>query len=385
LDQAAEPVTIPPTAGVTVSKETATERTFGRGATGSALTIDYTRRTIEDPTISPFVTHGRVFTTMPGGLLGSCSGTLVNSANKSVVMTAAHCILNPKVSGFVTSLTFVPGYNGGKAPFGKWAARYVAVTPQWANSLSSGGDSRYDVGAAVLATDSEGRAAADVFGARGVLFNADPLQSFTSFGYPAVAPFDGRHLISCESEPGDFLAFWGAPYPAAMGCDMTPGSSGGGWVVRDAYLNSVVSFSLLNRPEVQYGPYFGDAALKVYETAESQPVPGVTPEPSATEGPAPAEHPIMLGLRLRRHLVARGRMGAPDGYLPCTRNAPVSVYRMAAGEWKLLGITRTNEYGVYRLRLPDRQGRYRADSPSGRVNENNLCSSSASIVRRHRH
>jgi hypothetical protein len=53
------------------------------------------------------------------------------------------------------------------------------------------------------------------------------------------------------------------PKPMAMGCDMGPGASGGGWFV-DGGLASVTSFGYVNHPDVSYGPYFGAKAARVY-------------------------------------------------------------------------------------------------------------------------
>jgi hypothetical protein len=378
---------IPPTAPQKSSPLHLTDPGEGGVLPARATThIPYVSSQVDDPTTPPYVTHGRVFLTLPGGLRGSCSGTLVTSDNKSVVMTAAHCLLNPDVGRFATSLTFAPGYQDGVAPFGLWSANSLLVTPRWASSILAGvGDPRFDVGAAVLTPDAEGRLATDVFGARGVLFNADPSQSFTSFGYPAAPPFNGQRLISCESEPGPSLHLLGQPSPIGMGCDMTPGSSGGGWVVQGQSVNSVVSFSMIGHPEVQYGPYFGQAALDLYEDAASQPVPGNTPDPSITEPPVVRKHPTTIVLRLSRHLVARGQVGVSDGYLPCARNATVKIFRRVAGARRLVTTTTTRLDGVFRVRIRDRRGRYRAALPGRGVDDLNLCSFSRSTVKRHAH
>lgn len=74
-------------------------------------------------------TTGRVFFTTQAGRNSSCSGTAVTSANKSVVLTAGHCV---KMNGaFHTNWVFVPGYDRGSRPFGTWAATRLLTTPQW--------------------------------------------------------------------------------------------------------------------------------------------------------------------------------------------------------------------------------------------------------------
>src|SRR5919204_1033968 len=84
-------------------------------------------------------TVGRVFFTYQGRT-ASCSGDAVTSANRSVVITAGHCV---KLQGaWHTNWVFVPGYANGNAPYGTWTAKRTMATPQWAASENI----TYDVG-----------------------------------------------------------------------------------------------------------------------------------------------------------------------------------------------------------------------------------------------
>ena len=51
-----------------------------------------------------------------------------------------------------------------------------------------------------------------------------------------------------------------------IGCDMTGGSSGGGWVVGNTVL-SVNSYGYTTEPNVMYGPYQDSVAQNLYTTA----------------------------------------------------------------------------------------------------------------------
>ena len=51
-----------------------------------------------------------------------------------------------------------------------------------------------------------------------------------------------------------------------IGCDMTGGSSGGGWIV-GANLYSVNSYGYSNQPDVMFGPYLDGVAQSVYNAA----------------------------------------------------------------------------------------------------------------------
>ncbi|MEU4746652.1 hypothetical protein AB0G02_40200 [Actinosynnema sp. NPDC023658] len=101
-------------------------------------------------------TAGRVFFTYQGRN-ASCSGNAVTSANKSLVITAGHCV---KLDGaFHTNVAFVPAYNNGNAPYGTWNARATLTTPQW----NASEDINYDVGAIVVG-QLNGQSLTDVVG-----------------------------------------------------------------------------------------------------------------------------------------------------------------------------------------------------------------------------
>jgi V8-like Glu-specific endopeptidase len=187
----------------------------------------------------------------------------VTSANKSVVITAGHCV---KYQGsWHTNWAFVPGYDNGNAPYGKWVAAKTLSTPQWVASE----DINYDVGAAVV-SPLDGKLLTDVVGAQGIAFNQARRQPMYSFGYPAAAPYDGTKLIYCSGTViDDFLL----SKDLGMNCNMTGGSSGGPWFLKfdestgTGLQNSVNSFKYNFFPYM-FGPYFGAEALNLYTTAQ---------------------------------------------------------------------------------------------------------------------
>jgi hypothetical protein len=192
-----------------------------------------------------------------------CSGTALNSSNssnRSVVWTAGHCV-NEGPGAYATNWAFVPAYRDGSPPFGTWTARTLVTSSAWANQ----GDFSYDVAGAVMNTG--GGALTDVVGGRGIAFNYDRNQFFTSFGYPAAPPFSGGRLWVCESQlqRSDPTT---SPQTMGIGCDMTGGSSGGGWVVGGS-VYSVNSYGYSNQRNVMDGPYQGSVAQSVYNTAST--------------------------------------------------------------------------------------------------------------------
>jgi V8-like Glu-specific endopeptidase len=224
---------------------------------------------VRHPRRYPNRTHGKVFFTS-GAVDYVCSGTVVRAPSRSLVWTAGHCVYEPGIlgGGFVRNFEFVPGYRKGHRPFGEWPARKLQSTSQWKNSggLFSDDGTPFDEGAATVAA-RHGKHIQNVVGARGIAFNTKRNHTYRAYGYPAEAPpaeFDGRHLFSCTSPYGGADNAYGNPPPMRITCDMTGGSSGGGWVVKDRYIASVVSYGYEGDSTHLYGPYFGNAAEGLY-------------------------------------------------------------------------------------------------------------------------
>jgi V8-like Glu-specific endopeptidase len=208
-------------------------------------------------------TAGRVFFTY-AGRRASCSGNAVTSGNKSVVMTAGHCV---KLAGaWHTNWVFVPAYNNGNAPYGTWTAKATFSTPQWVASE----DINYDVGAAVV-SPLNGRSLTDVVGGQGIAFNQARVQSMYAFGWPAASPYDGTKMIYCSGPTFNALISDGI----GLTCDMTGGASGGPWFLGfnegtgTGIQNSVNSYKINLVSIWMFGPYFGADAQGVYNTARA--------------------------------------------------------------------------------------------------------------------
>ena len=226
------------------------------GAKQKRLDIPFTR--YEPSTYN--TAHGKVFFS-DGSANYVCSGTALTSGNESVVWTAGHCV-NEGPGAFYTNWAFVPGYKDGAAPYGTWTARQLLTTAAWGQA----GDFSYDLGAAVVNANG-GATLTDTVGSRGAGFNQAAEQHYLSHGYPAAPPFSGGRMFICESDLGirDTSA---DPATMGIGCDMTGGSSGGGWVVGNSVL-SVNSYGYSNQPNVMYGPYQGTVAQQLYTSAGS--------------------------------------------------------------------------------------------------------------------
>jgi hypothetical protein len=226
-------------------------------------------------TAFPQRVHGKVFFTISGGSDPGnflCSGTAVRSPSHTLVWTAGHCVNDAELNGgFATRFEFVPGYRNGQTPYGEWVARELFTTSGWQNNDNI----RLDVGAAVVARDGEGRGIQDVVGARGIAFNQSRNQTFVAFGYPAVSTifrtFNGQLLYSCTSSRiGEDSPPGNGPNPMEIDCDMTGGSSGGGWVVNGKFVNSVTSYGYEFDFDSLFGPYLGTTAKNLYQEARGK-------------------------------------------------------------------------------------------------------------------
>jgi V8-like Glu-specific endopeptidase len=210
-------------------------------------------------------TTGKVFFTEKG-FNYVCSGSSVAAGNKSLVLTAGHCV-NEGPGAFVTNFMFVPAYHNGVAPYGVWTSSRLTTTSQWATA----GDLNHDIGLAVVNLVG-GKPLADVVGAQGIAFNQPRGRVMASFGYPQAAPYDGTTLDWC----------WGTavkdPYGAldqGLKCNLTGGASGGPWYLGFATAtglgttNSVNSYKYTGGPYKGYmfGPYFGSVEQAAYAAA----------------------------------------------------------------------------------------------------------------------
>ena len=234
---------------------------------------------IGDAQAAPFRAHGKVYFTLDDGNPATgddyvCSGTVVRARSKRLVTTAGHCVFG--FDHFATNWEFVPAFRDGDKPFGEWTAQRLATTGRW----SALEDISYDVGMATMRRNGNGKRIQEVVGARGIAFNQPRDQRYHAYGYPAEDPFSGNRLFMCDSAYEGADSGQGTPAPMRITCDMTGGSSGGGWIVGERFLNSVVSYGyecavddllceiLGGNPEEGklFGPYFGATIRKLYRT-----------------------------------------------------------------------------------------------------------------------
>jgi V8-like Glu-specific endopeptidase len=224
---------------------------------------------VPDPTAPGFRQNGVIFFVVPDIGLGRCSGTAVDSRNRSVVITAGHCV-HDYDRWFDRDWVFVPGYHDGVRPFGTFVARWVGSTAPWVKGESENGD----VGAAVVGRNERGQRLGAAVGGDRIAFGLPPGQVFDVHGYPVEAPFDGATQRLCAATPylgHDVASFlWRGPLNLGLTCDVTGGASGGGWTIHGDVLDGVTDYGYDDDPATDFGAYFGGAVRALYEKASGQ-------------------------------------------------------------------------------------------------------------------
>jgi hypothetical protein len=157
-----------------------------------------------------------------------------------------------KDGGWYRNIAFVPSYNDSAmpldqlknaprekvAPYGVWWGDWAQTSEQWieGGGPTGGQGAPYDFSVIHVTPEKggSGKSLQETVGAAlPVNFNAPAvpsIKSLTAKGYPAAAPFDGQELYQCTDKPGRLSLAASQPTMYRIGCTMTGGSSGGGWI-----------------------------------------------------------------------------------------------------------------------------------------------------------
>ncbi|GAA4820534.1 hypothetical protein GCM10023220_61980 [Streptomyces ziwulingensis] len=243
-------------------------------------------------------TAGKLLFDSPEGSM-VCSATVVedpaNPGKSNLVWTAGHCVHAGKDGGWYRNIAFVPSYNDAGmsntaletatreqiAPYGVWWGDGAQTSDQWiAQGGATGGDgASYDF-AVIHVTPEEGTGGKSleetVGAALPVDFNAPAVpkvKGIEAIGYPAGAPYDGQKLYRCEDEPGRLSLDKADPTMYRIGCTMTGGSSGGGWIAAgpdgEPALVSNTSIGPVSAGWLA-GPRLGEVAKDVYDSVSEK-------------------------------------------------------------------------------------------------------------------
>jgi len=189
-------------------------------------------------------TIGRLFFTSRGED-SSCTATVVNSTNHSVVVTGGHCVAEANLIGedlqWITNPLFIPGYREGHAPYGSFVGRAGVAARGWLedDGTDSSG-SAYDQAFLTLGRNEKGQRVADAVGAaQNIVFDQPAGRLVHEFGYPRSTSdparegrpeYTGRRLAACYGRPKQDHGMPDWPSPEGIWgvpCVMGGGSSGG--------------------------------------------------------------------------------------------------------------------------------------------------------------
>ncbi|MEU4897763.1 hypothetical protein AB0B12_06895 [Streptomyces sp. NPDC044780] len=240
---------------------------------------------------------GKVFFDGPEGSM-VCSATVVKDpahpGKSNLVWTAGHCVHAGKGGGWYKNLMFVPSYNdSGKsqaelenatkeelAPKGVWWADWAQTSSQWIDTGAAvgGKGAPYDFAVMHVKPEVSGGKSLEetVGGALPVDFDAPAVKSIdeiTATGYPAAAPFDGQKMNQCADKPGRLSLDAEQPTMYRIGCTMTAGSSGGGWVAEGSDGQpALVSNTSIGPSDATWlaGPHLGPEAKGVYNAVSKK-------------------------------------------------------------------------------------------------------------------
>ncbi|MFH8518988.1 trypsin-like serine peptidase [Streptomyces gelaticus] len=228
-----------------------------------------------------------------------CSATVVKDpahpGKSNLVWTAGHCVHAGKKGGWYRNIAFVPSYNNQGlslaqlknatkqeiAPYGVWWGTWAQTSDQWISQGSSTGGlgAPYDFAVLHVAPEkgSTGKSLEETVGsALPVEFNAPAvpkIDSMTATGFPAAPPYDGQKAFQCVDEPGRLSLTAQDPTMYRIGCTMTGGSSGGGWVAKGQDGKpALVSNTSIGPVTAGWlaGPRLGKEAKGVYESVSKK-------------------------------------------------------------------------------------------------------------------
>ena len=166
-------------------------------------------------------------------------------------MTAGHCV-HLRGYGWAHNVAFVPAYKDGVAPYGVWTYRTEVAQKNWIRKQTE----KNDFAAIVVSPQANGATLQGTVGGYDLTWNQPRDQVYRVAGYPGNY-YDAQRMMGCL---GPFVGVERTSGSTGIRCNLGLGSSGGGWLIQDQYLNSVMSFKVKHRPNLSFGPYFRASA-----------------------------------------------------------------------------------------------------------------------------
>ena len=238
----------------------------------------------------PLNATGKVFFSI-GASYYQCSGSLVRDgrSDRSIVLTAGHCVFDNATSKYVENWIFIPSYDvnivsisGCSTSNMCWPAAGIYAHSGFTSETGfTTNATLHDWGFATIKQIKNGKlpdggdgTTADGTNSFIISFSALAGQAqVNSYGYPASGKYNGQDLVYSSGK----IAFdtSNASQTYALASDMTGGCSGGPWtsnvnqnVPYDGILSSVNSYKY-GTTKFIYGPIFNDKTSSTYGVALS--------------------------------------------------------------------------------------------------------------------
>ena len=199
------------------------------GAVVASVALAVTAALVPAPaqaTQQPFAPDGVLYFPSVAGLLPAlkaphfCSASVVHSAGKDLVVTAAHCVY-----GIGLTLEFAPGFHDGTTPYGVWTVKRIYVQKAWQAGQSPAADVAF-----LQIAPLHGRSLEDVVGARPLGMPTSG-HDVTVSGFPATS----NTPTICTSP-----LYLTAGYPSVTCAGgIINGVSGGAWIQQDSVVGVV--------------------------------------------------------------------------------------------------------------------------------------------------
>jgi V8-like Glu-specific endopeptidase len=190
-----------------------------------------------------------------------CTATVVQSPNRNLVVTAAHCVYG---DAFATDMAFAPGYHDGVMPYGVWVPSRIDVDPRWITDR----DPAYDVAFLQVRRPGTDERIEIVTGAEQLAFDFEPSRPARMVGYPD----DEDEPIGCQNTTEAYsdtqLRFDCAGFPA--------GTSGGPMLTeidpangRGTVIGVIGGYEEGGDDLTSYSSYFGPDIAALYDRAST--------------------------------------------------------------------------------------------------------------------
>lgn len=285
-----------------------------------------------------------------------CSAAAVNTAEKNVIITAAHCAHSgkPKSCGllqtcpgkYFTNFLFVPRYANGAAPDGRWVGTRAITHRRWIDAE----DLDFDQ-ALIEVAPRNGRNLVRVVGGNGLAWNYPARQDDVRvWGWPAESPYDGETVQRCTGSTSSFNNTSDAKIP----CPLNGGASGGPWFI--SMVNSDVGFiwavtsrrTTAGTKFLLAHPLDSSITTLLANARANRAVTRTTAQPASRAG---------ISLRAVPQQVGRGQVTRLRSRTSANTRVVLGVRFSARGAWHRVDVKRTGSDGIVEFReRPSRVG-----------------------------